>query len=104
MNQLFLTLVKLRLNLKVKDLAFRFGLSPGRISCYLTTWICFLYQHLSELDWMPTVQQVSGTLPSAFKDEYASTYAIIDGSEMFLETHQIYTCNPQRGANTSTTT
>ena len=50
------------------------------------SWICFLYNHLKEIDWMPSVQQVSRTLPSAFDDKYPSTYAIIDGSEIFLET------------------
>ncbi len=35
---------------------------------------------------MPTVQQVVGTLPSAFREPYPSTYAIIDGSEVFIET------------------
>ena len=49
MNQLFLTFVKLKLNLKLQDLAFRFGLSPSQTSRYLTTLICFLYQHLKEL-------------------------------------------------------
>ena len=32
------------------------------------------------------VEQVAGTLPHAFKDKYESTYAIIDGSEIFIET------------------
>ena len=41
-NQLFLTLVKLRLNLKLKDLSFRFGFSTSQVSCYITTWICFI--------------------------------------------------------------
>ena len=49
-NQLFLTLVKLKLNLKVKDLAFRFGISPSVVSRYINTWICFLYHHLKEID------------------------------------------------------
>ena len=35
----------LRLNLMLKDLSFRFGLSVTQISRYLTTWICFLYHH-----------------------------------------------------------
>ena len=35
---------------------------------------------------MPLVEPVAGTLPHAFKDKYESTYAIIDGSEHFLET------------------
>ena len=85
-NQLFLMQVKMRLNLKTEDLAFRFGLSPSQTSRSITTWICFLYHHLKELDWMPTVQQVSGTMPCAFKKKFPNTYAIIDGSEIFIET------------------
>ena len=85
-NQLFLTLVKLKLNLKLRDLALRFGLSTSLTSRYLTTWICFLYQHLKEIDWMPTVEQVLGTLPDSFRKKYPTTFAIIDGSEVFIET------------------
>ena len=85
-NQLFLTLVKLKLNLKVTDLAFRFGLSASLTSRYITTWICFLYHHFRELDWMPAVDQVLGTLPSVFRERYPTTFAIIDGSEVFIET------------------
>ena len=85
-NQLFMLLVKLRLNLKTRDLAFRFGLSPSQVSRYLTTWICFLYHHLKELDWMPSIEQVAGTLPCVFKDKFPTTFAIVDGSEVFIET------------------
>ena len=35
---------------------------------------------------MPTVQQVAGALPHAFKDSFPNTYAIIDASEIFIET------------------
>ena len=35
---------------------------------------------------MPTVEQVKGTLPYAFKDKYPKTYIIIDASEIFIET------------------
>ena len=85
-NQLFLTLVKLKLNLKLKDLAFRFGISPSAVSWYINTWICFLYHHLKEIDWTPSVNQVISTLPHSFKKLYPNTFAIIDGSEIFLET------------------
>ena len=81
-----MTLVKLRLNLKTKDLAFCFGLSTCQVSRYLTTWICFLYHHIKELDWMPSVEQVAGTLPCAFKEKFPNIFAIIDGSEIFIET------------------
>ena len=86
LNQLFLTLVKLRQNLKTKDLAFRFGMSVTQVSRYITTWISFLYHHLKEINWMPSVEQVLGTLPPSFKEKYPNTYAIIDGSEIFIET------------------
>ncbi|KAL5467348.1 hypothetical protein EMCRGX_G031561 [Ephydatia muelleri] len=39
-----------------------------------------------ELDWMPSVQQVAGTLPCVFKEKFPNTFAIIDGSEIFIET------------------
>ena len=70
LNQLFLTLVKLRLNLSVKDLAYRFGISTGLVSQYATTWICFMYCQLKEIDWMPSTTQVAGTLPCTFKEKY----------------------------------
>ena len=82
----FLTLVKLRLNLKLEDLSFRFGLSVSLVFQYITTWICFLYHVFMEVDWMPSVEQVKATLPSVFKEKFATTYAIIDGSEIFIDT------------------
>lgn len=85
-NQFFLMLVRLRLNLKVKDLAFRFGISTGTVTHYVTTWICFLYHHLKELDWTPSVEQVTGTLPHSFRLQFPTTFAIIDGSEIFIQT------------------
>ena len=54
LNQLFLVLVKLKLNLRERDIAYRFGVSTSTVSKYLITWICFLYQHLSEIDWKPS--------------------------------------------------
>ena len=35
-NQFFLTLVRLRLNVRVKDLSVRFGISVGLVSMYIT--------------------------------------------------------------------
>ena len=81
-----MTLMKLKLNLKVVDLSFHFRVSTGTVSNYITTWLCFLFHHLKEVDWMPSVQQVAGTLPPAFREQYPSTYAIIDGSAIFMET------------------
>ena len=85
-KQLFLVLLKLKLNLKHKDLAFRFCVSVTHISRCITTWICFLYKELKEIDWIPSVDQVFGTQPIEFREKFPSTYAIIDDSEVFIET------------------
>ena len=55
LNQLFLTLIKLRLDLKERDLADQFGISVGSVSKYFITRVCFLYHYLTEIDWMPKV-------------------------------------------------
>ena len=79
-DQFLLTLMKLKLILCSLDLAVHFGTSESLVSRYITTWVCFLYQHLKEIEWMPAVDQVTFTLPHAFRDKYPSTFAIIDGS------------------------
>lgn len=77
LNRLFLTLIKLRLNLTEQDLAFRFGISTSTVSRYFITWICFLYNHLKEIEWYPTANQVSCTFPHAFRQKYPTTYILL---------------------------
>ena len=86
LNQLFLTLVKLWLDCHVVDLGVRFGISSGLVSRYFTTWVCFLYQELKEIDWMPATEQVSATLPPAFKEKYPSTH------RMCMPIYNMYMC------------
>ena len=37
---------------------------------------------LSSFQWMPSVEQVQGTLPYAFHEKYSETHTIIDASEV----------------------
>ena len=41
---------------------------------------------MKEIEWTPSTKQVAATLPHGFQEEYPTTFAIIDGSEIFLET------------------
>jgi len=41
---------------------------------------------IKELDWLPTVEQVMGTLPYSFRQSYPNMYDIIDGSKAFIDT------------------
>ena len=86
LNQLFMTLMKLSLNIRERDLGLTFGVAVSSVSKYFITWVCFLYAHLQKIEWMPMVDQVMATLPHAFKDRYPKTFIIIDASEIFLET------------------
>ena len=86
LNQLFLTLIKLKLDRNIRDLAFRFQVSTTTVSRYFITWVCFLYNELKEANWFPTKEQVAGTLPHSFRLKYPNTMAIIDASEIFVET------------------
>ena len=45
-----------------------------------------MYQELTEIDWFPSVDQIKGTMPHSFREKYPSTIAIIDASELFIET------------------
>ena len=45
-----------------------------------------MYHHLKEIDWTPSLEQLAATLPCTFQEKYPTTYSIIDGSEIFIET------------------
>ncbi len=77
--------MKLKLNLRERDIAYRFGIAQSTVSKYFITWVCFLYHHLTEIDWRPSPEQVRRTLPQAFRDKYCDTYIILDATEFFLE-------------------
>ena len=70
MRPLFMTLLKLKLDLSVHDIAFRFQISSTTVSRYFITWVCFLYQELREIDWFPSQEQVGTTLPFSFRERY----------------------------------
>lgn len=97
--------MSLRLNLREKDLAIRFGVSVSIVSKYFITksWVCFLYAHLHEVQWMPDVDQVTATLPHTFKEKYPNTYIILDATESLLKLLMTYMCSHQPGRITSIT-
>ena len=84
--QFLLILMKLKLNLHTLNLAARFGIFESLETSYVTIWVCFLYQHYKEIEWMPAFEQVTSILPYAFRQKYPTTFTIIDGSEVFIET------------------
>ena len=80
-NELFLTLVRLRLNLK-HDLARHFDISPSSVSRVFITWINLMYLGLGMLPIWPDRDTIADTMPAAFKERYPKTTAIVDATEV----------------------
>ena len=60
-TEFFMTLMKLRLGLLQNDLAFRFGISIGKVSQIFITWIKFLSKEMGVLIIWPSKQQIKNT-------------------------------------------
>ncbi|XP_064480407.1 uncharacterized protein LOC135393955 [Ornithodoros turicata] len=84
-NELFLVLVRLRLGLFEQDLADRFGVSQSTVSRICISWLNFMYLKLLKLPlWQPR-SVVNTTMPTAFKEKYATTRVILDATEVRCE-------------------
>lgn len=85
-QQFMLTLMKLRLNLSLQDLAYRFRISPGTTSKIFLKMIDILYIKLGFLVRWPTRSELGETMPMCFREEFGNKGAvIIDVFKVLLE-------------------
>ena len=84
-DQYLLTLMKLRLNVGDKDLAFRFGISQASVSRYINKWVDVLSIKLAFLIHWPERQELLKTMPSDFRKHFKKCVIIIDCFEVFIE-------------------
>jgi len=84
-DELFLVLVKLRLNLTNEDLGYRFKLHRCTITKIFHKWLNIMYTKLAPLIAWPDRQSVRLTLPSIFHANYPKLVCIIDCTEIFIE-------------------
>ncbi|KAL3873450.1 hypothetical protein ACJMK2_036566 [Sinanodonta woodiana] len=85
-NELFLTLIRLRLGLLNADLAYRFGISTREVSTIVLTWTQFLYQSFKPLKrtMFASRHLVRKHLPKIFK-KYENIRCIIDCTEVRVQ-------------------
>lgn len=84
-EQLFLVLVRFRLALFERDLAYRFRVSLATVSKICITWINYIYIHVGQLSlWLPRTA-IDDAMPPAFKDRFPSTRVILDATEIKCE-------------------
>ena len=86
MNELFLTLTRLRLDLLEEDLHFRFEIPQTTVSEIFITWTDRLHYCLSSFDQIPGLEEgLRNLLPECFKGEFEDIDLIIDCTEVFIE-------------------
>ena len=83
-NQLLMTLMKLRLDLHIEDLAFRFGVSAASVSRTVSTWIEFLGRELKPLIYWPTVEETLSYYLKCFLGNLKKVEGIIDCTEQHI--------------------
>ena len=82
---LLLTLMRLRLNLRIEDLAYRFNIAVSTAGDIFHRWIEVMHVHLKFLIKWPTQEMCHTNMPPIFKDLYPHTRCIIDCSGIFIE-------------------
>lgn len=87
-DQLFLTLIKLRLAKEDVELAILFGIGQKLVSRIFITWINFMFYQLNEIDFWPTKTVIQETMPSSFKKFFPTTRVIIDATEIPIQKPQ----------------
>ena len=84
-DEFFLVMIRLRLGLLEKDLAYRFGISQPTVSRILITWINLLYLQFQNIPLWPTRAMVDADMPNCFKTLYPFTRVILDATEVRVE-------------------
>lgn len=85
LEEFFLVLVRLRVGLLEKDLAYRFGVSPSTVPRIWRTWMSFLYLQFKHIPLWPSRQLVNAYMPKCFRDAYPSTRVILDATEIRIQ-------------------
>ncbi|XP_039652099.1 uncharacterized protein LOC120556523 [Perca fluviatilis] len=85
MDQILMTMMKLKLNLLQGDLAERFAVSQGLVSRILSYWIDTMEEHMRiYIPWLPR-ETIRSTMPQCFREKFPNTTCIIDCTETTLQ-------------------
>ncbi|XP_062597590.1 uncharacterized protein LOC134259012 isoform X2 [Saccostrea cucullata] len=81
-SQLLLTLMRLRHNFGLKDLAARFCISKQSVSEVFNAWVDHMYMMLGAVPIWPHRDHVISNMPLQFRSEFPRTIAIVDCTEL----------------------
>ncbi|KAK0154650.1 hypothetical protein N1851_003038 [Merluccius polli] len=98
-DHLLAILMKLRLGLTNKDIAFRFNVTQCDISNILRSWLPVLSQTLKPLIKWPSKHAILKNMPNCFKRKYKRCRCIIDCTEIFINRPTNLTARAQTYSN-----
>ena len=84
-DQFFATLVKLRQNVLMTDLAYRLNVTEATVSKFFHKWLNVMYINLKQLVIWPDKDTLQHNLPSVFQGSFRQVRCIIDCFEIFIE-------------------
>ena len=84
-NQLFMTLIKLRQNKDDMCLSIDFDLTRQTVTKIITQWINFLYLELSELGCWLSRETIDEHFPTNFRKLFPTTRVVLDATEIAIE-------------------
>ena len=101
MDEFLLTLMRLRLNLMLEDLAYRFRVSSSTASRIFLKWLdlMYMYVRLNFLVAWPSRDIMEKNMPMVFKQLYPRCRCIIDCSEIYIETPTSFDARAQTYSN-----
>lgn len=90
-NELFLTLIRMRLGLLNKDLAFRFNIAATTVNDIVTTWVQFMYRQFNKLrgPMFASRKKTKKHLPKSFR-KFRNVRVILDATEFFTQAPRNY--------------
>lgn len=103
-DELFLFLIKLRLNLFEEDLSVRFSISRPTVSRKIITWANLLYFVLGQIPIWLEKDVIERLMPQCFRDAYPTTRVIIDCTEIRTQTPSSLVMNSQLYSNYKSST
>ncbi len=84
-DEILMTLMRIRLDAPVEDLAFRFGMSSAHASNTITTFILFLSLELEPLIYWPTAEETLSYTHPHFAGNFHKCEGIGDCTEQYIE-------------------
>ena len=84
-DELFLTMARLRVNIPEKVLSDWYKISVSEVSRIFITWVNFMFTRFMQLPIWASKKTVEKTMPDCFKFDYPFTRVILDCTEIFIE-------------------